>query len=598
MGERFAVPEDDGILTRFTRVHPRSPLAPGVRAFQSGYPRKAISLFRNLLKRPSLRKVELKKVYNYIGYLYLSMNRRADAAAAFQASVRSLPRNAPALHGLGRVAQMEGRYRDAVRYYKEAVDAESAFRKSHWRMGQVLLKSGRTEDAVEAFGRSLKFRDDPLVRYGLGRAYLALSRAPAAEIQFKRVLDLSPNRVLLGYAAARLGDIFDSQKNTARALQYYKLAVGYYPKKFAFQYNLGLLLLKDGKRVQALSLFRRLLPLSPSGNVAALARTLGEISYDRKDYSAALRYFQISLKNKDDLDVAAVVADLYYLNRQYGKALILYNRIIRDFPTSEQAVAAMINAGNIRLLQDDYKDALVYYKKASSRDGRNPRLWYNTGIAYWRLTLYDRAEKAFLKAYRLDPLYKNALQGAARAILQQGDSRRALNLYLDRIARRGREAGAWMYLSAGRLFRQLGEYGNARRFLLRSRKKCTGADRVRVLQELARVYLDSGKPGEMYAVLREADNLQPASALTRYLFALGLIKEGRYGDAADHLSSALLYKTRSRLRAEILFRLGDISFRGGDYRAALKRYRRVLDLVPGHSGAQYNASRCIRELQR
>ena len=52
VGELFAVPDDDGILTRQTRVHPRSPLYPAVEAFRSGYVRKAIGLLKDLLKRP------------------------------------------------------------------------------------------------------------------------------------------------------------------------------------------------------------------------------------------------------------------------------------------------------------------------------------------------------------------------------------------------------------------------------------------------------------------------------------------------------------------------------------------------------------------
>jgi len=599
LGERFAVPEDDGILTRFTKVHPRSPLAPGVRAFHAGYSRKSIGLFRALLKRPGLRKVERRKVFNYIGYLYLSMGRRAAATAAFRASVRVSAENSPALHGLGRVAQQEKRYPEAVRYYKGALSVSPAFRKSLWRLGQVHLASRKPGEAVRAFQASLNIKDDPRVRYELGNSYLQLSRMEAAQVEYKRVLDFSPTEVLLAYASARLGDIHDQKGAVADALQYYRLAVRYYPGKFAFRYNLGLLLLKAGEWGKALTLFRNLLPTAPSGSVAALARTLGELHYDRKNYDEALRYFRLSLKSKEDLDVAAVVADLYYLRRAYTKALLLYERIIRDFPETQQAVAAMINAGNIRLLQDNYVDALVYYGKAQGKDKRNSRLWYNMGVAYWRLRLFKKAESAFLEAYRLDPLYSSALRSAARSIVLQGHSRRALNLYLDRIARKGSSASSWMYLAAGRLFRQLGQYDNAGRFLLKAEK---GADlkkeRVKALQELARLYLESGRPSAVYSVLQKADSLLPASALTRYLFALALLKEGRYRDASDNLYAALLYKTRSSLRAEILFRLGNIAFRRGDYSGALSRFRRVLELVPGHRGAQYNASRCAKELRR
>ena len=599
IGERFAVPEDDGILTRFTRVHPRSPLAPAVRAFQNGYPAKAINLFRKLLQRPGIRSVERQKIYNYLAYLYLSMGRRADATAAFQASIRAVSDNAPALYGLGRIAQLERRFSDAIKYYKESLSVSRHFRKSYWRIGQVYLALKKPDDAIPSLVACLRYKDDPRVRYELGLAYLQLTRDSAAEIAFKRVLDLSSNKVLLAYACARLGDIFEKKSEIRRALQYYSLAVQYYPKKFAFQYNFGLLLMKANEREKALAIFKRLLPHAPSGNTAALARTLGELHYDRKDFKNALKYYQISLKNKDDLDVVAVVADLLYLHQRYREALLYYDKIIRDFPGTQQAAAAMINAGNIHLLQDSHQDALLYYQKAGKADPRNPRLWYNIGIVYWRLNLLRKAENAFLNAYRLDPLYGSALQSAATVILEQGDARRALNLYLNTIAAKGQSVSSWMYLNAGSLFRKLREFDNARRFILQAVQSATKTDRkAKALLELARVYLDSGKPSAVYPTIKKLFGIQPESAAGHYLFALALIKEGRDRDASDSLSAALMHKMDQSLKVEVLFQLGNVFYKRGNFSAALDRYKQVLDIKPTHSGAQYNAAQCVKRLRQ
>jgi tetratricopeptide (TPR) repeat protein len=280
-GERFAVPDDDGILTRETRVHPRSPLAPAVEAYRQGYHRKAIGLLRELIKKKELRKAERLKAGNYLGYLYLARQKRAEAAVVFRETLQTDSGNVPALHGLGLIAQLEGDHKAALRHFQDALDNDPQSVRSRFHLGQSQFALGRYGEAAASYTLALAGRDDPRIRYELGMALLRQGRAAAAWTEFKRVLDFSPNRVLLGYASARLGDIADDRQDRVEAIQHYRLAVRYYPAKFEFSFNLGVLLLKHGERDEALTVFRGILPTAPDGRVAALARTLGEIHYVR-----------------------------------------------------------------------------------------------------------------------------------------------------------------------------------------------------------------------------------------------------------------------------------------------------------------------------
>lgn len=598
-GERFAVPDDDGVLSRETRVHPRSPLAPAVEAYRQGYVRKAIGLLKELVSKGGLRKAERLKAGNYLGYLYLARQQRAEAALVFRETLQTDSGNVPALHGLGLIAQQEGDHPSAIRHFQDALDSDAKSVKSRFHLGQSQFALGRYGDAAASWTLALREREDPRIRYELGNALLRQGRPDAAWTEFKQVLDLSPNRVLLGYASARLGDIADDRQDAAQALQHYRLAVRYYPAKFEFSFNLGVLLLKNGERDEALAVFRGILPTAPDGRVAALARTLGEIHYDAKQYGEALRYFRISLARQEDLDTAAVVADLHYLRKEYAAALVLYENIIRKYPDSQQAHAALINAGNIRLLQEEWDDALDCYQRALRKEPNNARLWYNMGILFWRQELFAKAESSFLKAAKLDPLYDEALKSAALAVIRQGDERRALNLYLGRIAARKEATPAWMYRDAGGLFRRLREYDNAANFLRRAMGMTPDRPgKVRILHELARVALDRGDIPALYGVLHEARSLQAGNPLTAYFFALGMVRDGREREAAESLNNALLYNPEPELRAEIYFQLGNLSFKRGQYGEAYRYFRRTLDLVPDHGMAQFNASVCIRELRQ
>lgn len=594
-GERFAVPRDDGVLTLHTTVHPRSPLAPGIKAFRQGYVYRAISHFKEALQG-KLRPVEKRKIHNYLGNIYLAMGRKQRAREQFGASLRVDGNNAPARHGMGRIHQLSGQQQDAARWYRQALNNDASCLRSRHRLGEVYLALGDVRQAMTQFRRYLARRENALIRYLLGRSLARLKDTKQALAQYRKVLDLASNRVLLGYACARIADIHDAAGRVQQAIKFYRQATARYPAQSRFHYNLGVLLLKQGRVQEAIASFRRVMDSSKGKERAALSKVLGELYYDSGDYRRALHFMRQATRGEKDPDVIAVLADLYYLQKRHDRALYYYRLIIDTFPRSEMALAALVNAGTIHMQRGALQQALEYYQKAQQLDNKLPLLFYNKGIALWKAGRKDDAVSSLLRAYSLDHSYLKAVRAAVQVYLADDRPRRALALILD-ILGKTKQAASELYLQAGRLQYLLGDYAAARQqFRLALRLDLNPAQWVRAYLGLARIHITQGQPEQAYPVLRKAATRARSNPMLHYLYGMAYLQEKRTYDAESAFEAALLYHPGARLRAELFYNLGNLAFRKGDYRKALAHYERTLDAFPEHSYARYNATQCRRQL--
>jgi Flp pilus assembly protein TadD len=84
---------------------------------------------------------------------------------------------------------------DARKLASDNPDVQFAF-------GMVALKMSLPTDAIEAFQKTLKLRDkDPMALYGLGRAFMGLSKFEDARVQFARYTELRPaDRLVIAHS--------------------------------------------------------------------------------------------------------------------------------------------------------------------------------------------------------------------------------------------------------------------------------------------------------------------------------------------------------------------------------------------------------------
>ncbi len=591
----FGVPDDFGVLTAGTVLHPQSPLAPAIQAWKRGSPWVAIDLLRQA-QTTRLAPDEHLAALNYAGHIRIWINDPGGAAASFRAGM-AFKKNPGSAYGLGRVAELARDYALAVRHYEEAVGMRADFALAWRRLGDVRRVRLEWKDAVVAYTRSLEASSLDITRYRLGEALLGLGQKDEARPHFQYLHENARAPSLIGHAAARLADLEDTRGDLKRAAELYQQALRLCPDVAAFRHNLGNILVRAGQLDDAMAVYQALRAYSMrSKNPAigderirqSLARAIGETWYDRQDPAAALRY--LAEAEREDPEVSAMLGDLHLIRGEYDDALVHYGRVIATVPRTRLGLVALVNSGTIWLERMKPERALHAWKNALEIEPGSPRILCNTGLAYLALKDRQAAAGAFRKAWLLDTSLTNALALLAAtspaeeviSLLRDGDAARRI----------------WFALQTlGRLYHRKREYGSAIDALQRALQVATRpaeADASRLLLARCRLARDDlDLAGRDLASLAERLSQEP---LWLYQMGIAAWKSGSHTNAQSYFSLAGQSGARPRLAAAISYWLGNCAWKDGLVAKALEHYRSALKSNPAHTAAALNAAWCVRQL--
>src|ERR1700730_13709965 len=65
--------------------------------------------------------------------------------------------------------------------------------------------------------------------------------------------------------------------------------------------------------------------------------------------------------------------------------------------------------GNKYYDRDKYKEPSIIYRRALSKDMRNPDAWYRLGLTNMKLAIYPEARRDFSRAMEIDPKNTDAI---------------------------------------------------------------------------------------------------------------------------------------------------------------------------------------------
>jgi len=238
----------------------------------------------------------------------------------------------------------------------------------HLNLGNTLLKSGRTQEAIKHYKKATSFNPGfALARYNLGVALMEAGNYDKAIKEFRVALKLGWKRAdslfRIGIAFARKGDV-------DKAIHCYKMALEKRPNNFKILNNLGLALAKKSKTDEAIQKYQQCLELNP--NSTEVLTNTGNALSDKKDFKQAITY--------------------------YEKAL----RIDANFSEAHYNLAnALVKTGEI-------KQAASHYQQSLRLEPNNVDAYFGLGIAMEHSGEYDKADEYYHKAIQLNPDFGKA----------------------------------------------------------------------------------------------------------------------------------------------------------------------------------------------
>jgi tetratricopeptide (TPR) repeat protein len=215
-----------------------------------------------------------------------------EAIAVFRDLKRLRPGNARHLVCLGRALKARGLSREADAMLEAAVAAgRDAIRlkpddaAAHFSLGFALESSGRIDQAIAKYRDTIRLKpDDAIAHYNLGLVLKSSGKSDEAIAEFRTVIRLNPEDFR---AYVSLGALLGNPlRNHSAAESEYRAAIRLKPDYAPSHYDLGIALMEQGKRDEAISEYRVAIRLKP--DYAEAHCNLGLALQHQGDHAAAL----------------------------------------------------------------------------------------------------------------------------------------------------------------------------------------------------------------------------------------------------------------------------------------------------------------------
>jgi len=150
------------------------------------------------LQTRGLSQTGFESRYETLGVALIREGRVDEGISELESVIRLNPRRVTTHFNLG-VAYLEekGNYRLAAQKFKEVVGLQDDYPQAHYMLAKAYEGMRRTQEAAEEFRRELDFwPEDTSTRLSLGMAYVKLEQWVEAEVQFRKLIEKEPDKVL------------------------------------------------------------------------------------------------------------------------------------------------------------------------------------------------------------------------------------------------------------------------------------------------------------------------------------------------------------------------------------------------------------------
>ncbi|MBN2194427.1 MAG: tetratricopeptide repeat protein [Polyangiaceae bacterium] len=456
------------------------------------------------------------------GQAALAMGAARDAERAFRRRLELVPGDFDGLSGLARAFEALERWPEAIEHFRRCLALRSEAVEDRRRLGLLLARLQRDEEAIRELVPALAGVDDPALLEVLADSHLRLHEDEAATVVLERALGDGAGPPALhakaGLAYDRLGREKRARKHLELAIQDEKdpaviealghlyvvearrragteddaEAVGDYeramplrPLDVELRWELGGALRRLDRRARAVEVLREGARLAARDARFPLA--LGELSFEEGQHDAALGSFELALS----LDPSCFEAQ-----RGRARTLVALGRASDATAELRRAVAARPDAteecavlGELLIELGKPEEALPVLTELVARCPLSARALGLLGTAQQQLLRHPVAVTSFRRALEVDPSQTDTAQQLATSLV-------ALERWGEALPVLERLEGAdpsWRDELCGLTLAGLGRDADAVPYLERTVQRRT--DPV-LLRALARSALRAGEPGQ------------------------------------------------------------------------------------------------------
>jgi tetratricopeptide (TPR) repeat protein len=402
--------------------------------------------------------------YRMLGDYYLSQGDSAKALAEFMSLSKDHPNDSQVRKACAQLLILDRQLEEASRLTDEILKRSPQDDEGLVLKGQILLQSGKTDDALHALLQAKKGNPaDAVGHYHLGMAYLVKGNTNQAEGEWRTAVQLRPDLsdawVALGKSATDRHDWKDLESIGVHLMKIAPNSPGGFLFHATARINQG-----DAASSEAdLKQLIQISPQSPQGYVK-----LGQLRVLTKRWNEAeILYREALNRSPDFLDAIQGIVDLDFQRGHSEDALHFLNTKIDADPNNatlyflqgqsylrikqlapakqsfsrcidldKKQPAAFIMLAQVEQTLGNVADAIANYRRAIALAPNNDALYATTGVLYDSQGNWQEAETWYQKALSIQPDEALAANNLAYLLLEHGGNV-TVALTLAQTARRG-----------------------------------------------------------------------------------------------------------------------------------------------------------------
>ncbi|KAI8097879.1 uncharacterized protein B0P05DRAFT_593288 [Gilbertella persicaria] len=268
---------------------------------------------------------------------------------------------AEASYQIARAHHQMQEYDNAYKFYSQALELQPDHLLAQFGMGQMQLKRGAHNTAIEIFEKLYKSEPECVeIIKVLGSLYGLAGKKEKSLQLFSKLLENAGDDPLL---AMEIAEMYE-EKDSSNALKYYE-------QSLVSLENLS----KEDTVAQD-----RVKEIKPEllNNIAVMHQKLGNFTDAEHYYGLAIKETEASNEKDLQLTMSYNLARLYEERLETEKAIAIYRKIIQDHPGYTDAHLRM---GVIEYSLGRPSEAIEYYKEVFDTDPVNAKAWIMIGQA-------------------------------------------------------------------------------------------------------------------------------------------------------------------------------------------------------------------------
>ena len=249
------------------------------------------------------------------------------------AGSKESPQLAEKLCRQGFTFSIDGKYKEALHYYREAAETNPANMDAWYGLTQCYVGLDQPQEVIETFNQAIRFNpNDAQLHYNLGNFYNAIGKPESAVASYKEAIRVDPDSAL---AHDKLGVTQGDLGNHKAALEAHHHVVRLLPKYAPGYFNVGVASGLLGNHIDAISAYKEVISIDPAFESAYT--NLG-LAYDQiGDFKLAGDTFKEAIRVDPNDATAHYQLGLFYLREKNRLAALDEYRILRSLDVKRAA---------------------------------------------------------------------------------------------------------------------------------------------------------------------------------------------------------------------------------------------------------------------